>query len=235
MPERGVLLEYEFTISAREAVERRLARAQLQARVSEDEHLLTLRLSEATDAADVKALLAFPGTFELCGEQLDDEAHWCGLVLPAGVERQALGRGCVLRGPLEAALRAAVPPSIGRPVVMLEQGTFTLISAADCVTPHLVAGEVRDTALALTWDSASAAKVGTLTRALVANQTRLVVLGPEVLALELHQPLTGTHLSVPTNGPSARARHLLLAALLAGPLPPLVLRREGTWGPPRLR
>ncbi len=234
-PQRGVLLEYVVSASARETVERRLARAQLAARVSEEEHLLTLRLAESTEPSEVKALLGFAGSFELCAEQLDDERHWCGLSLPAGVERQPRGDGCVLTGALEATLRAAIPPPIGRPVLTGTPGAFTLLSAADCVRPRLVAGEVRDTSLALTWDSASAAKVSALTSSLVAKRTRLLVVGPEVLALEVRDPLTGTHLSLPMPADSERTRQLALAALLGGPLPSMTLQRESTWGPPTLR
>jgi hypothetical protein len=97
-PERGVLLEYATTAPVREVVERRLARAQLSARVTEGDGTLTLRLPEATDPVRVERLLARRGAFVLCGEQLEDQRRWCTLASAPAVRARPLDAdaGCVL-------------------------------------------------------------------------------------------------------------------------------------------
>jgi hypothetical protein len=234
-----VLLEYATTGPVRAVVERRLAHAQLSARVSDAEGTLTVRLPEATEASSVKRLLARSGRFELCAEQVDDQRRWCAVTAGAGLRVTAVGEdaGCLLEAdaaaPLDALLDEQAPP-IGRVLRARHGATLTAHSGAECVSPHLVAGTLRAGGASLTWDAVGALEVATLTTRLASSGGRLLLaFDDEVLTLVVHEPITGTRCEVPEVSPDDAA--LQLAAVLGGELEGLTLLRETTWGPPRLR
>jgi hypothetical protein len=239
--ERGVLLEYAATAPVREVVERRLARAQLSARVTDADGTLTLRLPEATDPARVERLLARRGAFVLCGEQLEDQRRWCALASAPALRARPLeaDAGCVLEasGPalIEAAL-AQQPPPIGRVLFSAEGGVTTAHAGVDCVSPHLVTGALRAAGTSLTWDATSSRQVAQLTTGLVGSRSRLLlVFDDQVATLELREPFTGTRCEVPASSGDDQTSAERLAAVLGGELEGLTLVRRGTWGPPRLR
>ncbi len=239
-PERGVLLEYASAAPVREVVERRLARAQFSARVSEADGTLTILLPESTEPARVERLLSRRGRFVMCGEQVEDQRRWCALVGNDAFRVRPLeaDAGCVLEADDAARAEAALadqPSPVGRVLHSTAKGVTTLHAGADCVTPHLVTGAVRAGGTSLTWDAASARQVAQLTSSLVASKTRLLlVFDDQVTTLDLTEPFSGTRCEVPAPEVDDDAAERL-AAVLGGELDGLTLRRRGTWGPPRLR
>ncbi|GMU62021.1 MAG: hypothetical protein AMXMBFR34_37840 [Myxococcaceae bacterium] len=245
-PERGVQLRYTKTdgaLSPREAIERRLARAGLSAKLSEDDTTLTVRVPEGGDLSAVRALLALRGRLELCAVDEATAKGWCAHTSP-GVTAVRYGEAdtCRLEASGEEA-SSALRDQAGR--VLFEKADGRVVAHAAqtrCLTPRLTAGEVRAgqklngrTAVNVSFDGKSARELETLTRANL-GQPLLVVLDDEVLFAPLVQDaITGGKLMMTLPGANDAELERLLTALLGGPVEGLTLSSESRYGPPSLR
>lgn len=236
-PERGLQLVYRKPADSRDVravVDRRLARLKLRARLQEDETTLTVRLPEGADVGRVKQVLARRATLELCPEDEPAATTWCARAWPAEVRVERGERTCALAGPSRATLEGAVGDA-GVSLAWSEDGqTVYAAREADCVAPHIVDAEPKDGAVLLEFDRASAAAFSELTTR--AQHTRLLIRfeGTVRVAPLVLQPITGGRATI-TLGRDGADLDTLAALLVGGPLPGLVLEREGTWGPPSLR
>lgn len=245
-PERGTQLIYakkEGAPSAREALERRFARAGLTAKLSEDETRLTVRIPEGGDVAAVKAMVALPGRLLLCPSDEATARAWCGRSAAPGVEVQHYGDTelCRLAAPTEAALKAAVGDA-GVGYERVSGGVVAHARGADCLAPRLTAGERKgDERIAgsflvnVTFDGRSARELEALTRKSV-GRPLLVLLDEGVLFAPLVQDaITGGRLMLGVPGADAAEADRLLTAIVGGPVEGLTMEREARYGPPSLR
>jgi preprotein translocase subunit SecD len=88
----------------------------------------------------------------------------------------------------------------------------------------------------LEFDRASGRDFAALTTALVGKKLLIRLNGVVVSAPVVNEAITGGKAML--TGSAAQSREeleLLAASLVGGPLPGLVLEKEGTWGPPSLR
>lgn len=251
-PERGVLLVYskDKPVTLRDTVERRLARAQLPVKLSEDDQQLSVRVPEGTDVFEVKSLLGTRGRFELCEELDDDEKAWCGLPRVDGVlfERVEATGGCVPTGSDEQALvklvsqKASGRVLVGNPVNADGLFVITAFAAAkSCFTPRVLAGELKPDAIApgqhtalLTLDDDGAKQLAELTRKSLKQRLLFVIDERVLLAPVVMQPITGGKLMITLARPDQRDAQRLLDAIIGGPLEGLSLSKEQSFGPPRL-
>ncbi|MCC6335631.1 MAG: hypothetical protein IT380_16770 [Myxococcales bacterium] len=245
-PERGTQLRYtkaEGVLSPREAIERRLARAGLSAKLSEDDTTLTVRIPEGGDVAAVKALLALRGRLELCAVDEATAKSWCAHTSP-GVTAVRYGEADTCR--LEAAGEQALASfKSGGLRVLFEQADGRVVAHAAeerCLAPRLTAGEVKAgqklngrTAVNVSFEGKSARELETLTRANL-GRPLLVVLDDEVLVAPLVQDaITGGKLMMTLPGSTEAELSRLLTALLGGPVEGLIPSSESRYGPPSLR
>jgi preprotein translocase subunit SecD len=245
-PERGTQLLYakrDGAPSPREALERRFARANLTARLSEDETRLTVRVAEGGDVAAVKAMVAVPGRLVLCPSDEATARAFCGRATARDVEAQRYGDTdlCRLAAPTEAALKAAV----GDARVSYERVSGGVVAHArgdDCLAPRLTAGERKgDERIAgafpvsVTFDARSARELEALTRRSL-GRPLLVLLDDRVLFAPLVQDaITGGRLMLGVPGADAAEADRLLTAIVGGPVEGLTFEREVRYGPPSLR
>lgn len=237
--ERGVSLVYRKPSgeALRSVVDRRLARLKLRANLSEDDSTLTVRLPEGSDVARVKALLAQPAKLEFCAEDAATAARWCERSWPAGVRVENAGRACSVvaatRPELEAALADAGSAFAhgGLP------GSAEAWALSSCLSPHVVSAEVHQTppSLSVELDRAGGRDFAALTTGLVGRRLLIRLDGVVSSAPVVMAPITGGKAMLSTGQRDASALEVLAASLVGGVLPPLVLEREGTWGPPSLR
>lgn len=244
-PERGTQLVYAKAdgASPREAIERRLARAGLVAKLSEDETRLTVRLTEGGDVAAVKALIGITGKLELC--RLDEStAHaWCTRAATPGVEAQHYGESDFCR--LSAADEKTLKPSLGDGRVRLERLDGAVLAHAvdaGCLAPRLTAGERKgEQRLAngfpvnVTFDAASARELEALTKRSLGRPLIVSLDGAALFAPIVQDAITGGKLMLALPAASPEDADRLLTAIVGGPVEGLTLEKEARYGPPSLR
>jgi hypothetical protein len=244
-PERGTQLVYAKASGAnpREAVERRLARAGIVARLAEDATRLTVRLGEDGDVASVKALLAVPGKLELCAIDEAVARAFCARATGPGVTAKAYGETdlCALSATDEATLKA----SLGEVHVRFERGGGAVLAhavAPSCFAPRFTAGERRGDEprpggfpVSLTFDAESAREFEALTKRNLGKPLIVSLDGAVLFAPIVLDAITGgkTMLTLPAASPEDADR--LLTAIVGGPVEGLVLEQEARYGPPSLR
>jgi preprotein translocase subunit SecD len=194
VPERGVQLVYRKPDGAplvRATVDRRLARAKLKAHLQEDDHLLTVRLSEGADVGRIKQLLARRANLEFCPEDEPIASEWCRRAWPATVSVQRAERTCALtadaRAPLDAALGDA-----GVALAFADDGKA--VYAPDlgrCLAPRVTSAEPREGTLLLEFDKASGAEFAELTRRAVQARLLMRFEGTVRVAPVVIEPITG--------------------------------------------
>ncbi|MCA2977305.1 MAG: hypothetical protein INH37_03390, partial [Myxococcaceae bacterium] len=157
-PERGVELVFTKSGDVRLAVERRLARLGVKARLADDETTITVRLPQTgapVDVAAVKALLSVPAKLEFCKEAAQPSRAHCEAPAPADggapgpdVERvpDDFDEGhCMVLGREPAALFAAVDAGTqGRVLVGAGRGgqLRTYVAEPGCLAPRVLRAEV---------------------------------------------------------------------------------------------
>ncbi|MEW5743480.1 MAG: hypothetical protein AB1938_31505 [Myxococcota bacterium] len=245
--DRGTQLVYSKEkggASPREALERRLARAGLAARLTEDDTSLTVRVAEGGEVEAVKRLLSVRGRLQLCAVDELTAKDWCTHA-SRDVTAVRYGDAAVCR--LEASTEESFEPLLGKDDVraLFEKGEGRVVAHAaveNCLTPRLSAGEVKPaqkmngrTVVSVTLEGKSARELETLTRANL-GKPLLVVLDDEVLFAPLVQDaITGGRLMMTLPGATEAEVTLRLHALLGGPVEGLTLQSESRYGPPSLR
>lgn len=237
-PERGIQLTYRKPgpESVRAVVDRRLAQLKVRANLSEDDSTLTVRVPEGADVSRIKAVLAQAGTLDFCAEDAAVAAHWCEQEWPSKVSVERSGQStCSLRAASRKELESA----------LADGGTFAsgpvgeraeAWSIANCLAPRVVSAQVSQTppSLMLEFDRAGGRDFAAFTKSVVGGHLVIRIDGVVSSAPVVIEPITGGKAML-TSGLSSRAElELLAASLVGGALPPLVLEREGTWGPPSL-
>lgn len=243
-PEHGTQLVYAKADGAtpREAIERRLARAGLAAKLSEDDTRLTVRVTEGGDVAAVKALIGVHGKLELCGLDAATARAWCTRAASPGVEAQRYGESdfCRLSAADEPALKAAV----GDARVRLERVDGAVRAhavEADCLAPRLTAGERKGERLStgfpvhVTFDAASARELEALTQRSLGRPLIVSLDGAALFAPIVQDAITGGKLMLALPAASAGDADRLLTAIVGGPVEGLTLEQEARYGPPSLR
>lgn len=243
-PERGTQLVYAKAdgASPREALERRLARAGLAAKLSEDETRLTVRIAEGGDVAAVKALIGVTGKLELCELDESTARAWCTRAATPGVEAQHYGESDFCR--LSAADETALKASLGDARVRLERNAGAVLAHAvdaDCFAPRLTAGERKGARFSsgfpvhVTFDAASARALEALTKRSLGRPLIVSLDGAALFAPLVQDAITGGKLmlALPASSPDDADR--LLTAIVGGPVEGLTLEKEARYGPPSLR
>jgi preprotein translocase subunit SecD len=246
-PDRGTQLVYAkqpHAPSPREAIERRLARAGLPARLFEDESSLTVRVSEGGDLVAVKRLLAVRGRLELCAVDETTARGWCAHTSAEVAAVRYGDEAGTCR--LEAAEEDALAPFSSKGArVLLEKAEGRVVAhavASACLVPRLTAGETKPgqtlngrPAVNVAFDGRSARDLEALTRANL-GKPLLVVLDDEVLFAPLvMDAITGGKVMLTLPGATDEDSKRLLDALVGGPVEGLTLRSESRYGPPALR
>lgn len=244
-PERGTQLVYAKADGAnpREAIERRLARAGLVAKLSEDETRLTVRITEGGDVAAVKALIGVAGKLELCGLDASTARAWCTRAATPGVEAQHYGESdfCRLSAADEKTLRGAV----GDARVRLERLDGAVLAHAvesDCLAPRLTAGERKGEQrlpngfpVNVTFDATSAHDLEALTRRSLGRPLIVSLDGAALFAPIVQDAITGGKLMLALPAATPADADRLLTAIVGGPVEGLTLEKEARYGPPSLR
>lgn len=244
-PERGTQLVYAKAgdVGPREAIERRLARAGLVAKLSEDDTRLTVRITAGGDVAGVKALIGIPGKLELCAADASTARAWCTRAATAGVDAQPYGASDLCR--LSAADEKTLKAAVGDATVRYERGSGEVLAHAvvsDCFTPRLTAGERKgDQRLSgrfpvnVTFDGESARELEALTRRSLFKPLIVSLDGEALFAPIVQDAITGGKLMLALPGRTPADVDRLLTAIVGGPVEGLTLEKEAAYGPPSLR
>jgi len=245
-PERGTELVFHAQNvgdDAREAVERRLARAKLKVHLFSDSDSLTVRVPEGGDVAQVKALLMTPAKLELCEEFVESAVALCERVPDGGVTLEHEGQsGCAYAGADAATVRAQAQAA-GPSRVVLEEGEGpqkyrSRFAASGCLMPRIVdaqpvTAEGGPAVIAVSFDDPSGTEFEALTRKLVRKRLLIVLDDVVLLAPVVMEPIHGGKAQLTGRWSEADAA-LLAAQLAGGPVPVLRLEKMSTYGPPRL-
>lgn len=248
-PERGYELVFKKEGDVRPVIEKRLAQLGVVARITDDEHSITVRIPDLDakgDTSAVRQLLTLPAKLEFCPEAAPVAGRFCAI--DAGVEVVAENeeRDCVLQGSDPRLLLAATEDAgVGRVLIggLVPDGPLrTFVVEPECLSPRLMEAEVKPDPntgrkqLALLFDAPSATKFGELTGKLVRKRVLIVLDGRVQSAPMVMEPITGGRamISFGLKSSDDEVKRLSLA-LAGGPLPgPVTLEKEGWYGPPSL-
>ena len=109
---------------------------------------------------------------------------------------------------------------------------------AGCLSLRITSAEPKESpmrSLLLEFDRASGRDFAALTTALVGKKLLIRLNGAVVSSPVVNEPITGGKAMLTTTAQSRAELEVLAASLVGGPLPGLVLEKEGTWGPPSFR
>jgi hypothetical protein len=253
-PERGLELVFTKRGDVRLSVERRLARLDVRARLSEDGDTLSVRLPDTgvpVDVAAVKGLLLVPAKLEFCAEAtLEPKAHCAapvledGGVLQADVERvpdEGDRERCMVVGRSAEVLKGAIDAGPSRRVLVGPEGDRlrTYVAEAGCLAPRVLKAEAtleHGPMVTITFDGPTATKFSALTAATLKRRLFIVLDDVVTSAPVVMEPITGGRAMVTLGaGTDETKARQLAAALEGGPIEGgLTLTREGAYGPPRL-
>lgn len=250
-PERGYELVFEKQGDVRPVFEKRLAQLGVVARITDDEHSITVRIPDLDakgDTSAVRQVLTLPAKLEFCPEAVPVAGTFCAVdagveVVPEDGER----RDCALQSP-DAKLLLALTHDAGVAGQVLVGGTMpdgplrTFVAEPECLAPRLMEAEVKPNPntgrkqLALLFDAPTATKFGELTGKLVRRRLLIVLDGRVQSAPMVMEAITGGRamISFGTKSSDDEVKRLSLA-LAGGALPaPVTLQKEGWYGPPSL-
>ena len=236
-PERGLQLVYKKPNSTplRSTVDRRLAQLKLKANLSEDDDSLTVRLTDGSDVARIKALFAQRAHLEFCAEDLTVAERWCSESWPAGITVDSAGKTCSLVGPSKKELETALGDA-GVEFAWDSAGKQAY-SVSRCVSPRIVAAEphAAERNVSLEFDRTGAKEFASLTTETVGRRLLIRLDGVVGSAPIVMEPITGGKAMLMTGTTDPQEIEVLAASLVGGALPELVLEREGKFGPPSLK
>lgn len=250
-PERGYELVFKKEGDVRPVLEKRLAQLGLVARITDDEHSITVRIPDLATNGDTSAvvqLLTLPAKLEFCPEAAPVAGTFCDI--DAGVEvvaEEGDRRDCALQSPDAKRLLSLTQDAgvSGQVLVggMVPDGPIrTFVAETECLAPRLMEAEVKPDPntgrkqLAVLFDAPSAAKFGDLTGKLVRRRLLIVLDGRVQSAPVVMEPITGGRamISFGLKSSDDEVKRLSLA-LAGGALPGTVtLQKEGWYGPPSL-
>lgn len=250
-PERGYELVFKKEGNVRPVIEKRLALLGVVARITDDEHSLTVRIPDVDARADpsvVRQLLTLPAKLEFCPEAVPVAGTFCAV--DAGVQVLAEDderRDCALQSP-DASLLLALTQDAGVAGRVLLGGVVpdgpqrTFVAEPECLAPRLMEAEVKPDPttgrkqLAVLFDAPSATKFGELTGKLVRRRLLIVLDGRVQSAPMVMEAITGGRAMISFGRTSSDEEITRLSlALAGGALPsPMTLEKEGWYGPPSL-
>lgn len=189
----------------RPVLEKRLAQLGVVARITDDEHSITVRIPDLATNGDTSAvvqLLTLPAKLEFCPEATPVAGTFCDI--DAGVEvvaEEGDRRDCALQSPDAKRLLSLTQDAgvSGQVLVggMVPDGPIrTFVAETECLAPRLMEAEVKPDPntgrkqLAVL-DAPSAAKFGDLTGKLVRRRLLIVLDGRVQSAPVVMEPITG--------------------------------------------